>query len=152
MPISAPAPKSPPRKAPPAVRAAPRNITAVRREGLESLGGVGILICTTAKLYADAGAISLHWPNIAEEGAKLAETNDAVARGIDALCNFGPLAGLIGAALPFGLQLAVNHHRLELAAARSLGVVDPEELARDFIEEVRRKASVTGDVVAKAAA
>lgn len=152
MPIVAPAPKAPPRKAAAAPRPAPRNITAIRREGLESLGGVGILILSTAKQYADAGAVSLHWPNIAEEGAKLAETNDAVARGIDALCNFGPLAGLIGAALPFALQLAVNHNRLELAAARSLGVVDPEELARDFIEEIRRKAAVSGDVVAKAAA
>jgi hypothetical protein len=145
------APKAPPRKAAPVKPQAPRSLTAVRREGLESLGGVGILILSTAKQYADAGAVSLHWPNIADEGAKLAETNDAVARGIDALCNFGPMAGLIGAALPFALQLAANHGRIDPGAAKSLGVIEPDDLARDFIDEIKRKAAVTGDVVRAAA-
>src|ERR1700679_1838278 len=99
MPIVPAAPKAPPRKPVPAKPQPPRSITAVRREGLESIGGVLILLASTAKQYADAGAVSLHWPNIADEGAKLADPNEPVARGIDALCNFGPMAGLIGAVL-----------------------------------------------------
>src|ERR1700722_2692479 len=126
MPIAAAPPKAPPRKAVPAKPQPPRSITAARREGLESIGGVLILLASTAKQYADAGAVSLHWPGIAEEGAKLAETNEAVARGIDALCNFGPMAGLIGAALPFALQLAANHGRIDWGSAKALGVIEPE--------------------------
>ena len=147
MPVVAASPKPPPRKQAPAKPQPPRSITAARREGLESIGGVLILIASTAKQYADAGAVSLHWPGIAEEGAKLAETNDAVARGIDALCNFGPMAGLIGAALPFALQIAANHGRIDWGSAKALGVIEPEALARDFVDEIKKKAAVNGDVV-----
>jgi hypothetical protein len=68
------------------------------------------------KQYADAGAIGLHWPNVAEELATLAESQPAIAKFIDPLIKAGPYTGLVMAILPFAAQIAVNHGRISAGA------------------------------------
>jgi hypothetical protein len=51
----------------------------------------------------------MHWPNVAEEVAKLADSQPAIAKFVDPLLQVGPYAGLITAVLPMVLQLMVNH-------------------------------------------
>jgi len=65
------------------------------------------------KQLADAAAIGMHWPKLAHEIAVLAETQEAVANVIDPLMKVGPFAGLIAAAIPLAMQLAVNHGRMK---------------------------------------
>jgi hypothetical protein len=66
--------------------------------------------------YADAGTIGLHWPNISEELATLAETQPVIANFVDPLIKVGPYTGLVMAILPFFTQIAVNHGRIPAGA------------------------------------
>jgi hypothetical protein len=72
------------------------------------------------KQYADVGAVSLHWPKISEEIAKLADTNEQVASLVDPLMKVGPYAGIITAVMPFAVQIAVNHGRVTAGAMGSV--------------------------------
>lgn len=74
--------------------------------GLFQLGSLG---CVLLGQHADAGAISIHGPNIAHEVSDLASQNDQIANAVDKLLTVGPYAGLVGAVLPFFMQIAVNH-------------------------------------------
>jgi hypothetical protein len=77
------------------------------------------------KQYADAGAVSLYWPKIATEVAKLAEENENIGKLIDPLMQIGPYSALIAAILPFVLQIGVNHGRF---APGSMGTVPASTL------------------------
>jgi hypothetical protein len=77
------------------------------------------------KQYADAGALGLHWPNIAHEVAELAESQEAIANLIDPLMKVGPYTALVAAVLPFFMQIAVNHGRV---APGSMGTVPASSL------------------------
>lgn len=81
-----------------------------------------------AKQPADAGALSQHGPNIAHELALIADTNEGVAAFLDRLTTVGPYAGLVKAALPLALQLAVNHKRLGSQFTGTMGIMDPADL------------------------
>lgn len=74
--------------------------------GLFQLAGLG---CVVMGQHADAGAISIHAPNIANEVTELASQNHQIANAVDKLLTVGPYAGLVGAVLPFFMQIAVNH-------------------------------------------
>ena len=87
-----------------------------RAEAVMSLGQLGQVPLIALKQYADAGAISLHWPKISEEIATLAETQPAIANLIDPLLQVGPYAALVTAVLPFILQIGVNHNRIQPGA------------------------------------
>lgn len=86
--------------------------TADRAEGLNGLGQLGQAGLIAGKLYADAGALGLHWGNISREVATLAETDETIAKIIDPVLRVGPYTALIGAVLPLVAQIGVNHGRI----------------------------------------
>jgi hypothetical protein len=95
------------------------------------------MICIARGQYADAGAFHLHWPKLAEETAELAESNESVARIVDYICSAGPYAGILTAALTFGLQLAVNHGKIDPDKASGMGgIVNPQLLEERVKAEV----------------
>lgn len=116
--------KTPAVKAPVAVKASP--LTAKRADALNGFGQLAQVPLLALKQYADAGAVSLYWPNVAGEIAKLAETQDQIAKLVDPLIQIGPYTGLITAILPFALQIAVNHGRVTPGA---MGTVPKDSLA-----------------------
>lgn len=103
-----------------------QTITQQREEAINGLGQLAQAPLLAFKQYADAGAIGLHWPNVAKEVAALAESQSAIANVIDPLMKVGPYAGLITAVLPFALQLAVNHGRVPAGA---MGTVPKNSIA-----------------------
>lgn len=100
--------------------------TKDRTEALVGLGQLAQVPLLATKQYADAGAVSLYWPNVAKEIAVLADTNEQIAKLIDPLIQVGPYTALIAAALPFVMQIAVNH---KLVQAGAMGTVPGESLA-----------------------
>ena len=109
--------------------AAPKKSTSVkqdRKEALEGFGQLAQVPLIATKQYADVGAFSVHWPNVAREVAELAESQPVIANVIDPLIKIGPYTGLVAAILPFVMQIAVNHGRV---AAGALGTVPANSLA-----------------------
>jgi hypothetical protein len=51
----------------------------------------------------------MYWPNVAQELANLADSQEQVAKFIDPLIQIGPYTGLIAAVLPLIMQIGVNH-------------------------------------------
>jgi hypothetical protein len=102
------------------------DITAARTEAVTSLGQFVQLPLMITKQYADVGAIELHWPKVSAEIAKLAATNEQVAKIVDPMMQVGPYAGIITAVLPFAVQIMVNHNRVTPGAA---GSVSPSTLS-----------------------
>lgn len=90
--------------------------------GLFGLGAAGLLMLGQG---ADSQALTMHGPGIALETAKLAETNEKIAKAADWLDQVGPYAGLLTAVLPLILQLAVNHDRMP---AGIMGTTTPDVL------------------------
>jgi hypothetical protein len=91
----------------------------MRQQREEAVAGFGQLAqapLIALHQYADAGAIGLHWPNVAREVASLADSQEQVARLIDPLIKIGPYTGLITAILPLILQIGVNHNRVPAGA------------------------------------
>lgn len=118
---AAPAAKSTPNKASgKATAATASDVTKSRAEAVTSLGQFAQLPLMITKQYADVGALSLHWPKISEEIAKLADTNEQVASLVDPLMKVGPYAGLIATVMPFAVQIAVNHGRVTAGAMGSV--------------------------------
>lgn len=114
MPISG---DIPPLKAKAPARAAKTiGVTAERESALAELGGLAQVPLIALRQYADAGTVSMHWPNIATELALLAEKQPQVAKVIDPLRQVGPYAGIITAVLPLILQVGVNHGRVNPGA------------------------------------
>lgn len=95
-------------------------VTEARTAAVAQLGQLAQLPLMFTKNYADMGAIALHWPNVAGEIAKLADTNEQIAKLVDPLMQVGPYAGLIGATLPLLVQVAVNHKRVQPGAMNSV--------------------------------
>lgn len=97
-----------------------------RREAVGALGQLAQVPLIATRQYADVGALSLYWPSVADELAKLAESDERIAQVIDPLCQIGPYAGLITAILPLLLQVAVNHGAV---APGAMGTVPASTLA-----------------------
>jgi hypothetical protein len=88
-------------------------ILAERTDALNGLGQLAQVPLIATKQYADAGAVGLHWPDVAKEIAKLADSEPRIAQLIDPLIKVGPYTGLVAAVLPFMLQIGVNHGRVQ---------------------------------------
>lgn len=110
-------------------------VTAARTEALNGIGQLIQLPLLITKQHADAGAVGLHWPNVARETAKLAETEPRIAKVIDVLLQVGPYAGLIAAVLPFAVQIGVNHGRLAAGAMGSVPAVTLESQVQASIAQ-----------------
>lgn len=101
----------------------------VQEERLDAINGLGQIAqvpLLATKQFADVGALSVHWPNVAKELAELADSQEVIARVIDPLIKVGPYTGLVAAILPFFMQIAVNHGRV---AAGAMGTVPGNALA-----------------------
>lgn len=94
--------------------------------------------CVMGGQYADAGAIGLHGEAIATEVVSIADQNARIARAVDYLTEVGPYAGLIGAILPFALQLAANHK--VIPSSKVPGIVQPEVLQMQMETEIKKQA------------
>jgi hypothetical protein len=134
MPITASQGKAPERRTTARKPSAPAPQTAssrreTREAALSEAGDMLALGLMMAKQPADAGAISQHGPAIAHEMALIAETDDKVAGFLDRLTTVGPYAGLMKAAIPLALQIAVNHKRLPAdKLTGTMGVMNPADL------------------------
>jgi hypothetical protein len=121
----------PPRKSSATVSAKPAPAkpsakTAERADALNGFGQLAQVPLLALRQYADAGAVGMYWPGVASEVAKLAESQEQVAKVIDPLIQLGPYTGLITAILPFALQIAVNHGRV---APGAMGTVPKSVLS-----------------------
>ena len=120
--------------APPVKRTAAKKtvVSTKTQERAESVNGFGQLaqaVLLMTKQPADAGAVAAHWPNISLEIAKLADTDERVAKMIDNLETVGPYAGIITAVMPFALQILVNHDRIPAESVSGMGVVSKRTMA-----------------------
>jgi hypothetical protein len=123
----------PPAKTTTRVKATPQqpvSKTKERSDGLEGYAQLAQAGLIAFRQYADAGALGLHFPKIAEEIAKLASADDRVAGWIDPIIAAGPYTALIAAVLPLAMQLGVNHGRMKPGA---MGTV-PKNLLSARIE------------------
>lgn len=93
--------------------------------GFFQLAGLG---CIMFGQFADAGAISMHGPNISTVAAKMAQTNELIAKGLDSFLTVGPYAELIGVTLPLVMQLLANHKVVPADKLSGANVVPPEML------------------------
>jgi hypothetical protein len=83
--------------------------TQERKDGLDAYIQTGVALLMLSRQYADAQATAIHGPRVTTEVAKLCNRYEKMAGAIDKAIAAGPLAGLITAALPWAMQLAVNH-------------------------------------------
>jgi hypothetical protein len=99
-----------------------------RKEGVEGLGQAVALVMLVRKQFADAQAVGMHAPAIAEEMASIADVNDTWGKWLDYFSMSGPYAGLVRATLPLMLQIMANHGTIPAEAGAALGVVSPKTL------------------------
>src|SRR6266581_4605350 len=102
--------------------------TQENAQNVNDLGQFASMGLMLLKQPADAGAVKRHFPRIAFEIARLAETNAKVQEFIDSLNSVSPYAGIIAAATPLVMQILVNHDRLAAEAVAELGVVTKKTL------------------------
>lgn len=116
------------------------SIGELRQEAVDGIFQIVGLGCIITGQYADAGAISMHGPPIAQEVASLAEKNEQIAKGVDALLQVGPYAGLVAAVMPLVLQLMVNHNVVPAEKLANANVVKPEVLEAQVKTHMARQA------------
>lgn len=136
MPVTSAPPPPPKTRAPKTaapVTAATK--TAERTEGLIGWGEIGQAVLIGFRHYADAGTVGIYFPKFAEETAKLATENEAVAKFVDPLIMAGPYSAILAAALPMALQLAVNHGYMKPGA---MGTVAPDMISARIETEIAR--------------
>lgn len=157
--VSSPPPKTSPRTTS-GVRAERASVQQreQRKEGIAGLFQLVSLPLILSGKYADAGAVATHAPTISEETAKLAETDERIAKAIDKLIMMGPYAGLVAAVVPLALQILVNHNRLPYGQAlQQFGVIPPTmletrmqaDLARQQAELIRDQAAAERELAAE---
>jgi len=127
-----PIPKAPAPKASPKQKA--------REEAANGIGQIVAFGCMVSGNLADAGAVGMHWPNLAHEAAVIADTDSKMASGLDYLLEVGPYGNFIVACLPFVAQLLVNHKLVKAEALAGAGVVHPEALAAEVKRDMALKA------------
>ena len=115
-----------------------QSLTERRAEGLNGLAQLFQGVCLMTGQYADAAAIGQHFPPVAMELAKVADTSDVVAKPIDFLIEIGPYGALIAAAMPLALQLMANHKMIDASRLGGQGVVPPEVLEAQMKAQVAR--------------
>jgi hypothetical protein len=101
---------------------------------------LGSAIAVMTGNYADAGACELHGPHISAELAKMAEGNEKLAAFLDGGKQISPYLGLALALMPFAMQIAANHGRIDGGKADGFaGVTDPATLAARVKAEIDTK-------------
>jgi hypothetical protein len=90
---------------------------------------------TRPELAADAAAITIYAPGIAEALEKLAYERPEVAAVLDRVLQVGPYGVLIAATAPLLLQLLANH---KVVPAGLLGTAKPEQLLAAFLSDEER--------------
>lgn len=132
MPIERAAPPPPGQRAKRAAGTPVRSgRTAAREAALNEYGQIGSLIAVMKGWYADAGAVAQHGPGFFHEMALMGEDNEQIASWLDYLTQTGPAAGLIKAGLPFAMQIAANHGRLDASKLPpEAGIIDPALLEK----------------------
>lgn len=136
----------PPRREGSQVRSGPapeKRASAKQKAREEAANGVGQIIafgCMVMGQLADAGAVGMHWPNMAHEAAAIAETDPKMAKGLDYLLEVGPYGNFIVICLPFVGQLLANHKIVKPESLAGMGVVHPEALEADVKAQMARQA------------
>lgn len=129
------------RRTPPKIEKTPTvNALSLREEAANGFFQMAGLGCIMFGQYADAGAVSVHGPNISAVAAKMAETNELIAKGLDSLLTVGPYAELIAVTLPFVMQLLANHKVLPADKLSGANVVAPETLEAQVKTQMARQA------------
>lgn len=111
-----------------------------REEAANGIGQILSFGCMATGQMADAGAIGLHWPNIAHEAAQVAETDEKIAKALDYLLEVGPYGNLIVVTLPFVAQILVNHKILKAEQMAGANVVHPDSLEAQAKAHMARQA------------
>lgn len=110
-----------------------------REDALNGLWTAATAFCMMGGQWADAGAISMHGPQISREAAALSLRYEKIGNALDALANVSPFANLLGATLPLIFQLAANH---KMIPAHSVpGIKDPGVLESQMRVEQQRMAA-----------
>lgn len=86
---------------------------AKRQSAVEEIGAIAGMFLIARGQLADAAAIGMHGPGLAEEIVKLGDEVEEVGKGLDYLTQAGPYAGIMRAAIPLLAQIAVNHNRMK---------------------------------------
>jgi hypothetical protein len=107
-----------------------------RDEGLQGIAQLLQGICLITGQYADAATIGNHFPPFSRELAKIADTNETIAKPIDFLIEIGPYGALIAAGMPLIMQLLANHK--VIPASGMSGVVPPEVLESQMKAQMAR--------------
>lgn len=113
----------------------------VRREGAEGFFQLLQFGCVLGGQLADAGAIGKYGPALVPELVNVAETVPMVAGILDWMGKTGPFARVIVLAMPFALQILVNHGVFKAEALAGAGVVHPEALEADVRATMARQAA-----------
>lgn len=106
----------------------PDTIENLREEAANGFFQMAGLGCIIFSQFSDAGAINMHGPAISHVAAKMAKTNELMAKGLDSLLTVGPYTEIIGVTLPLVLQLLVNHKVMPAEMVAGANVVRPEVL------------------------
>jgi len=139
MPVDATRKPAPPARKTPAPRPAvvtPEGERSSREKGLLGYVQTASLAAVMRGWLADAGAIGQHGPGICREVARLADTNESIAKTVDYLVAAGPYTALIAAVLPLAVQIGVNHGRISADAAGMGGILPPDVLAAQVKTEI----------------
>lgn len=118
-----------------------KTISELRQEALGGVLQLSQFGCLAFGNFADAGAIGVFGPPMADETVKLANDNPKVAKWVDMLVEVGPYAGLVAAAIPFLAQLMVNHKMFKAEVFGNAGVMEPEMLETRMRTQVLQQAA-----------
>ena len=117
----------PPRRGPgrPSTKPKPKDY----RAGVEGIGqlAAGALLFVN---HADAAAVMVHTPPIAQALHDLAQEDPRVAALLDKLLQVGPYGALLAAVAPLVLQVLCNHGKVPTGL---LGTVAPEQLVEAVV-------------------
>lgn len=133
-----------------------KSVHELRQEAVEGIGQIAGLGCIMVGWFSDAGAINMHWPDVASEAADMADANEGVAKAVDMLLQIGPWAGMVTALMPLVLQCLVNHRVLPADKLAGANVVKPEVLesqvktamAQQAIEAMRQQRQAEAELAA----
>jgi hypothetical protein len=112
-------------------------------ERVDAVNGVFQIVglgCIMTGQFADAGAIDMHGPGIANEVAELAAKNDQVGKVVDSLLTVGPYGALVVAVMPLVMQLLANHKIVPAEKMAAGGVVSPTVLEAQVKTAMARQA------------
>lgn len=123
------------------VESIPKTKDELRRDALDGVLQLAQFGCLAFGDFADAGAIGVFGPPMANETVKLANENAKVASKVDLLIEVGPYAGLVAAIIPFVAQLLVNHKVFKAEQMNNAGVMEPEMLETQMKTQVLRRAA-----------